>query len=379
MITPLTPKSERIAADKVRLFAYPKYARLDGRTYRPIADLVTTRYDTPTQTFRVECGDEWIEITPKINHTGVSEVVVNRSGHFGWLLDPAQAPDAVEYAITHSGGVNRGTAGWELAAADGVSIGLFLNDWRQRFGTDVVVDTAANKVMLDLRNTKTAIAAGRPLHKGILIDLDPTIALSGDASYLEWYVSTGDFEDAAEAWGEIRDQLSADYREDNILYMVGYAQEEGDTSIARGSMRFDTSGYPAVSAAVLYLYWEDVSPGTSDQAHVARCYFTNGPNHNNAYGKVRSGGAGGYENKSYGAMVSTYPGSAWATKDILAHYEGRADFDLGLAHETDVNNTVTEADETVGFTADGGNGPYIEVTEITGPPSGSMALMDAGK
>ena len=145
-LTPLTTRSARTAAGKVRLYAAPQFVRPDGRTWRPIREAVCLRQLDGM--FRVDCGGEWAELAPAKILPGLRETIAE-GGHFGWRLDARQTADELTWLVRHSKGAERIEGGIVLGRPDGVPLGLFWTDWKRHkprlVGDQLTIDVSAAK------------------------------------------------------------------------------------------------------------------------------------------------------------------------------------------------------------------------------------------
>ena len=189
----LTPRSCRVASNTVRLYSGNRWVRPDGRTWTPIAEVLRTQYDARTATFRVEVGDAWVELQ-SASLARVRHEVIHRTRNFGWLVEPDDVGDVLEYAVRTSEGVKRTGDGFLLAAYDGVGLGVYFRGWQQRFGGRCEI--GSDRIRLDVSAEKARLAERGLSEK---LDLDPE-TVTGDAGWkLTWMATHPDKGDAYHA------------------------------------------------------------------------------------------------------------------------------------------------------------------------------------
>ena len=347
---PANTHTER-RGSRVRLYASPKFVRPDGVTWRPIEDVVSVERDEATGAYRVMCGDEWITFTPRVRRGQLAQSVVSKT-HFGDILTPDSGYDGVvEYDIAYSSRVEHTTAGWQFTDISDVPLGVFLSDWRGRFGDRVSI--GSDRASVDLAGIEPDLFGQ--------INLDPVIiehAADGGAARV------------ALTWPDVRngDGIFSIFAAE-ILTGEGLS---GDYACARGAVRFDTSGYPQVGSAVFKFTPLETLSGfalmPAADVHVSRASITSygeGSTPLAVYGEVMAG----YEANPWGVMYAD--GEKYAY-DLTAHYESTATLDIGLANYTnDVGNSVPTIDQAVRA--------YIPYLEIVLPGRDGLALTGAGK
>lgn len=264
---PITTHAER-RGNQVRVYCEPQFVRPPGG-WQPIEELVQIADDPARQAFRVSFGQEWVELRPAEPLACLREMR-RRSRRFGWLLEAAEAPDAVRWDVAASPGCRHVAEGWVLAEVDGVPIGLFIADWRAMFGPGCRIESqetpeAPWRVSLDLTCLPAELR-----DRGGLIDLDPTIVqLAGWIGARRW---------DPDGWVSCRNAA-----ESSILHSGLFRCEaEGVGAwryITRVCMKFDTSAYPAsrVTAATFYVRYEygtaEGGPGSSENVYLCAPTF----------------------------------------------------------------------------------------------------------
>ena len=336
---------------RVRLYASPTFVRPDGVTWRPIEEVVSVTHDKATGAYRVTCGPEWITFAPRARRGQLAQSVVSNT-HFGDVLTPDSGYDGVvEYDIAYSSRVSPTPSGWQFVDVTDVPLGVFLSDWRGRFGDRVSI--RSDRVSVDITGIKPDLFGQ--------INLDPVIIEHAD---------DGGVARVAPTWPDVRngDGMFSIFAAE-VLAGEGLSD---DYACARGAVRFDTSGYPqAAFAAFRFTPVETLSGFAlmpAADVHLSRASITAyGPGNTPypVYAEVKAG----YETNPWGVMYAD--GDEYAY-DLTAHYESTATLDIGLANYTnDVGNTVPTVDEAVRV--------YMPYLEVELPIRDGLALTGVGK
>ncbi len=350
---PVNTHTER-RGSRVRLYASPKFVRPDGVTWRPIEEVVSVQRDKATGAYRVTCGSEWITFTPRARRGQLARSVVSNT-HFGDILTPDSGYDSVvEYDVAYSSRVSHTASGWQFADITDVPLGLFLNDWRGRFGDRVSI--RSDRASVDL----TGIA-GDAFGQ---INLDPeTVGISDHAS-------SGNGQDTT--WPATLAGTPDLHIRDDMILGVG-APAASVFFCLRGASRFDTSAYTRVLQAQLRFTPALFFPGPimvpANMVHVCRptiSSYEGGLGTDTVYVEVRTG----YQSNPWGTMSDE--GGEYVY-DLTDKYEQTATFDIGVAHnEYDVNGTVPALQDD--FVTQAIN-TRLELTL----PGDGLALTGAGK
>ncbi|HUU59215.1 MAG TPA: hypothetical protein VMZ50_06710, partial [Phycisphaerae bacterium] len=168
------PESSNAAREgrRVRLYAAPRWIRLDGETWRAIEEVVSICRDASTGQYRVTCGEDWITWTPRNRPAGLLKEAVVRERRFGDVLNAGQLVDlTLEYDVRFSGGVEVAVAGWRFANVHDAEVGLFVHDLIGRFGVGRV-SVLPGSVAIDV-----SAALGSE------VNLDPTIVATASCDH----------------------------------------------------------------------------------------------------------------------------------------------------------------------------------------------------
>lgn len=169
ILGPRTEQEGRI----VRVHSAPVFMRPDGKTWRRIDELVTV--EQTAKGYRITALGKTIDLeaatAAALNNATKRHILGNR--HFGPVLDSAKATNTMRWRVTKHPDVKAVANGYEIASADGVSLGLFLDDWKRTLGTDMAFDPVAGTIDLDLRKAKA---------RGSEINLDP-VTVFDDSPY----------------------------------------------------------------------------------------------------------------------------------------------------------------------------------------------------
>ena len=197
----LRPNAARVGSRRVRIYACPGWVRPDGRTWTAIEDAV--RVAESGGGYRIGYQGQSIEFLPHVSDAASLLLArkANRLGrHFGPVLHADLAPDVLRWKVMAGPGVKRTGDAWILGEPDGVKLGLFLCEWRQRFGKDCTIE--GDDITLDLRKSK-AVALQPHIGAGE-IDLDPPSVdpvSNGICDYEGAHISGG--------WSNTRNLVSA--------------------------------------------------------------------------------------------------------------------------------------------------------------------------
>jgi hypothetical protein len=331
------------SAERVRIYSSPMFVR----PRRTIKELVAVRYDAQTQTFRVSLDDKWAELRPRVAIAIDSVHAVRKGRHFGLLLDAEKVPATLEWELAFGPGVKETADGVELAEYDGVKLGLFLTDWKERFGNGFHQD--GSRIMLE-----TSYARRRKLRDGkIILDLDPTTV---DVSAWKSY---GVYSEDPDPWDVARDSPTGSVGTSPELY----ADSNGSSFayIQRVALQFDTLAYPTVSFAKFWWYFDGSSVSEVDYAGIGRVSM-GGYTLTDAetYALIKAGYEGAFAEYFHMTDPVDPTVSQWAWVDVLGIYQGASSFTLGAANKFDIINDWDT--EHVQYVFDSGYTPYLEIT-----------------
>ena len=341
----IAPDRVRTGSRRLRIYAGPQWVRPDGRTWTPIHQAVPVA--ALDGGYLVSYQGEGIQLLPHASDAAALAEARNANrierGHFGPVLDAAKAPDVLRWNVVAGAGVKREKDAWIFPdkSGDGVKLGLFLQDWRARFGARCVIE--GDQITLDLTEAKMlALAPGGTGE----INLDPLIA----PTFQKYAYCPG----TASGWELLH---NADGEG------LGSAAEVQATNpfqdyciIRRIILRFDTSAYASPASCVLKMTHTSRLNGAVPHVSVAE-YADLESGH--CYGEARTTGFEVAANK-VGDMTLTN-GTTWESPDMVAgeHYNAEASFDLAVcesAHDVDDepggSNPPGATDYKVDFDAD---------------------------
>ena len=361
----LNARTVRTDDGRTLLYAAPAFARLGG-VWRAIDQIVDVRRDG--HAYRVSVGDDWIIFAPRKLASGqVTRSVVTKR-RFGDIIDASTKPEAVEYDVRFSKGVERTATGWRFKDVTDADLGVFLTDWQARFSTSRVTITD-DRAMLDLTDVR-GDARGE-------INLDPTTV--SPESHLVLYGSTGGYPSFEAAWTAVRDGSGG--------YSVGAADDGrcmGHVFIGfmcsgqmrRNCMNFDTSAHaPTGKTCKLVLTYDDSSAYEElDDFGIVRVDppIVEGSG-TSGWTKVTSEADGGD-----GVVATNTSGSTWESPDLIAagQYAQAADLQLAVLAAHDLNDApLTEEGEEKGRKYDPATA-YLEIADAAS--SGGMRPLIVG-
>ena len=352
----LTDKLARMDDGKWRVHCAPTFCRLAGGPWLPIESVVSIK--RVDGAYIVAAGDEWIRFAPRVRLAGQLVRAVVTPFHFGDVLDAKAKPDAAQYDVTFSKAVEPVKDGWQFKHITGTELGVFLHDWRERFGADAVKLTS-NAAEVDL----TAAVADEFGH----INLDPTIYL---ASYYEFYYSAPWY-----AWATIRSGATGT----QIAGSEIQATRPSATTVKRLCLRFDTSAVAGtVTACILDMLTTDSGGVGRDNFHVSKCAFasalSDAANYHEVYNRYESAWGIGRAVADSGNWYKSGDFCGAGKPDAGGAFEKTGHFDVGLAEYVhDRQNLAPTYGEnhyvTFDLTTGGGNGPYLSITATTGSPA----------
>ncbi len=224
---------------KVRLYASSVFVKPTGQDWARIAgDGVPITRDALTGAYRIACGDDWITFTPKKRIAGVLKRTVLGGVRFGDVLNPGTHDAIVEYDVAFSGGVEHAADGWVFTKATGARVGLFLNDWVNRFVAGRIT-RRSDYAAIDLTDIE-ADEFGE-------INLDPTTT-----KYTHANSGTIDgYSNFMGSWADARSGVNKTAYSGTITPIRAEAVNNGAIySCWRGFMAFDTSGLNPSSASL---------------------------------------------------------------------------------------------------------------------------------
>jgi len=344
-------------ANRVRIYAGPRWVRPDGKTWRAIDKIVGVSRDAASGAYRVACGDDWITWTPCKQPTELLKRAIVAPVHFGDVLDAAELADAiVEYDVAFSAGVEVTAAGWRFAAIHDVPLGLFLNDLIGRFGAGRIIRPDSNRVAIDVSAAKAA---------GGEINLDPNVAPSHVGGLEKQSVGAVSLQ---ASWDSAHDAAAGG--DSSGTYQVRTLCDEpvGGTyraAIDRLGLEFDTSAYGAATAAKLVL----TEAGKVGSPVVA--YSTM------SVADVTATAA--YDDILAAVIVDTHTitdvGETWESDDLITIglFAASATYQLGFVEINDRMDTIPASEQRITW-SDG----YLELT-VPGLPPGSLAMMGKGR
>jgi len=249
----------------------------------------------------------------------------------------------LRFRITTSGGVRRKGASLILAEYDGVEIGVHFRRW-QRF--EDYITRNADDIEVDLAGIRASLTPDADE-----INLDPeTIYIDGTANARRHYRSGDGAREAAEST----------YEDETFSY--SYWSDSGTLQVLRAVCRFDTSAYPYVSQAVLYLTMQ-LGGGDPTNCYVSRASFAAPLSTASNFGACKTA----YETNPVG-LLSRVSGDLYSI-DLTAVYAATNTFDLALVHNLDkTDGSPPDWNNSVRFYApDSGNDePYMELTVSPG-------------
>jgi len=343
MFAPIAPDRTK-QGNRIRLYAGPQWVRPDGRNWKRIDQVISVR--RIADGWEVRYGGRSIRLTSAamnaIDAATIKARLTNR--HFGPVLDPDRCPDRIDWRVAASPGVRRIKDGWVLGEPDGVKLGLFLHEWRQRFGDGLsLADDAAT---LNLRGAK---AARRP------INLDPiTQDLTTAAYYMNYSVTS--WEDS------IGDETTSSF---NANLGISASATDALNSIVRSALRFSDCPSGA-AAATLHIHAGSYVNISGTDVIVSSVSLEPGILDTANYGHIYAGRSG---DGSAGPLVAA--GGDWYTFDLdmAAQYTQGGTTELGLSEDDhDFHPANPPAQEnTVNFDDSGDDIPYLEIT-VGGPP-----------
>jgi len=228
---------------KHRIFAAPQYVRLAG-VWRPIDDLLEVTQvgqGAAAQTTITFDNKAWIRFTPRRMPAGA--VIASRCTKraFGPSLDLRRTDENVlEYGVTFSEGVEPVGNGWRFTDPEGVALGCFMDKWQSRWPEDMAIGSNSVGLRLD----------GLAARGETVIDLDPeTVNPVTNGTAQCWRSSNAD-----PTWHDTVTGAGTSSQASNFQCR---AYNQGDPPgwrlIARGLMRFDTTGYEDAETAYLKL------------------------------------------------------------------------------------------------------------------------------
>jgi len=215
----------------LRIHSAPKFCTHNG-ILQPIEGLLSVMRDAKTAAYRVQCGDEWITMTPQVRKGELVEAVV-RMRRFGDVLRADSGyDDVIGYTVAHSPNVQLVENGWQFQNVPDVKLGVFFDDWQAKWPGKTTIQ--ADSASLDMRGI-TPDADGR-------INLDPlTISATVQGSFYssghaDWDLATGV-------------QVAAAIASGTLVWCAGQVQTPGDFQCGRGFMNF--GGTAAVCGKIL--------------------------------------------------------------------------------------------------------------------------------
>ena len=319
----------------VRLYAAPRWVRPDGALWRPIQSLITplgSGYDV--------LGPRGVaSFRPAKRPVGGLSAAVIEGQQFGDEIILANVETSIQYTVTPPPGAVETENGWSLGQWDGVEIGLFFDDWAERFGERF--SRRGTLLSLDLSVEKEAVAED----PAATLSLDPSIAV---ASYALHVMYTG-------IWATVRDYATSSSSSGSVIAVQG--TKAGPLYyINRSCLRFDTSAYNPLTA---YLFINTANTGTD--VYLARSLngFATPLTTNTNYAEVKTsyGDAG----SQVGAMVSA-GGSWYKSADLVAanRWAATSTYDLCLAeYAYDVLNPGAPTGANSVTISTGANQPYL--------------------
>jgi len=343
----LNARTARTDDGKTRCYAAPAFVRLGG-AWRAIDAVLSVTRDRGA--YRVQVGADWIRFAPRMRPAGQLKRAVLTKRRFGDVIDASAKPDAAEYDVTFSRGVERIAAGWRFTSVTDADLGVFLTDWLTRFGPQRV-SIADDRATLDL----TDVEPDR-LNE---INLDPETVLAPAllglyAHHLGEYTIPDAWSGARNAAGTA--QFSTTGRIEALTY-IGYFET---CEMRRSLLSFDTAAIPADGKACR-LHCEETEvfaiPDDFAVAHIDPPVDDSDPYA--AWQAVNDAVAAG----SGGACLNT-GGAAWASADLIAagDYAQAADYQLAVLNLHDHANAPMTTHDRKGRIFDDA-AAYLEFTD----------------
>ena len=360
-VNPSPSRFEPFAVDRsrsgrtVRLYASPVWVRPGGKEWVAIEDLVTVVHDARTGTYRVAMAGESIGFSPRNRPPGLVSRPVVKGHRFGDIVDASTlTADSIEYDVTFSPGVQAVKDGWQFGVYDEVPLGVFLTDWRRRFGDRLTV--SGGRAALDV----TGLEPSHLDHNGEL-NLDPTLYPVEQGAY---WLANYDW-----SWPQLRAGSAAGTGTIDLQIDASVHFPPGIYTLSRTALRFDTSAAGTPAAAVLKVRRAS-APQNGAVPHVSKAAFSQEVSHSQTFLECRTTG---YEVDPIGDL--TPDGQDYVSPDIVAagKWGNSAAFDLALCESAhDVGNTYPTAGHSLDFVDSGEDGPRLELTEAAPVVPGRM-------
>ena len=333
----VAPNAVKIGSRHYRILPGKPFGRLPDGQWEWLRALVVLAWDPVQSKFTANCGGEYIRMIPRsFNLAAVQDYSLDWANlSFGWTVDRAAVGTSLVFDVETSPGVYYEKGRWSFPLAAGWA-GLDLSAWQSKFPGKLAI--GADRVTIDIGASLSAT-----------LDLDPDVAESDNQQMLSDTRGDGDT-----TWDGSNGWPAATYiKADHTI---------GSHTYYRGATRYDTSGYPSISAATL---WAKETLGSQDLTNldISICTFGAGTLNSDSgnYGDVYTG----YTTNRVTALAQAQADDWW-TWDLTADYLSQAQFDIGWSHVSDRLNAEAAGEVCIpaGVPSKGDdNRPYLVITE----------------
>ena len=397
--TPTSPTTERDGR-RHRIYPFPQWVRFDGRIYEPIANGYRLSADDRTGEFQIDLFGERITFAPvkafrkaaavhPVPITLAASVGAIRDpalqpaaklkrttiqgNHFGHIVEVDEVPDAIDYRVTYTSGVQELPDGsLFVKTIDGVDFGCYFRDLA---AVGRLSKPLPGVLRVDLRAAKiAAIAEGEDT-----INLDPTtVSVPDDKSTWRQGFPTW------AAWDTVRESATASGGLNaNNFRCKAQLTSPGFYNIVRAWLRQATAEVPAVSAANFFVTEDVIAFGFPSSMQMFGCSLAAPIETTSNFGAVADiQGDDSFGTTNLGTFTLYGDGpvtgkDVYKSADIADAWNaaGGGNLDLGFAHDYDVNDDppvgIGQADMRTPSETDP---PYFQVTEApTANPPAALA------